>query len=146
LIASLQESHPALSDAPQLIILIIGDIDSPETVVCCFCLEEVFPLHGCVIRPCEHVFHADCFLKDFSHNQISRCPECRCEYLYEPFSSEAIPQPMEGIEDTGPAFAFSISGSTSLPNNATTIHVAETFSRDFRPNFQTQFKPKHDEN
>src|ERR1051325_7330019 len=95
------------SDAPQLII---DRIDSPELVVCCFCLEEIFPLQGCVIRPCEHVFHALCFLKDFYHNKISRCPECRCEYLYNPFSSETSPQPMEGIEDTG----------SSLSNNATT--------------------------
>jgi hypothetical protein len=61
--ASLKEStrlalRIVLSNAPHLIT---DGIDSPEAVVCCFCLEEAFPMQGCLIRPCEHVFHASCY-------------------------------------------------------------------------------------
>ncbi|RIA90147.1 hypothetical protein C1645_770673 [Glomus cerebriforme] len=102
--ASLKEStritlRIVSSNAPQFII---DGIDSPETVVCCFCFDKVTPMQGCVIRPCDHVFHASCFIEDFCHNNTSRCPECRSDYLYEPFATGTSPQPMESIEYIGP--------------------------------------------
>ncbi|CAB5185002.1 unnamed protein product [Rhizophagus irregularis] len=98
--ASLKEStrialRIVSSNASQFII---NGIDSPETVVCCFCFDEVTPMQGCVIRPCDHVFHASCFIENFCHNNTSRCPECHSDYLYEPFTSGTSPQPMESIE------------------------------------------------
>ncbi|PKY23318.1 hypothetical protein RhiirB3_471360 [Rhizophagus irregularis] len=119
--ASLKEStrialRIVSSNASQFII---NGIDSPETVVCCFCFDEVTPMQGCVIRPCDHVFHASCFIENFCHNNTSRCPECHSDYLYEPFTSGTSPQPMESIEYTGPGF---------LPDNTLTVTSDNTSS------------------
>ncbi|GES95442.1 hypothetical protein GLOIN_2v1482557 [Rhizophagus clarus] len=140
--ASLKEStrialRIVSSNAPQFII---DGIEPPETVVCCFCFDEVTPIQGCVIRPCDHVFHASCFIEDFCHNNTSRCPECRSDYLYEPLTTGTSPQPMESIEYTGPGLFPDNTSTMTFDNTSSTTDIT-TNPPYISPNLDTSVNP-----
>ncbi|POG73203.1 hypothetical protein GLOIN_2v1589012 [Rhizophagus irregularis DAOM 181602=DAOM 197198] len=90
---------------------------------CSFCLDDVFLLDGCVIRLCSHVFHASCFVRDVAQRNFSQCLKCRCDNLFDPFSSRSSPQPMEGVEYTGPGLPHDATTETS--DNASTVDMTE---------------------
>ncbi|RGB29240.1 hypothetical protein C1646_766819 [Rhizophagus diaphanus] len=89
-------------------------LDSPEAVMCCFCLEVVFPMQGCLIRPCEHVFHAGCFIEDFRVNNTTQARTSNHNGIPDTFESETD-QPIEDIEYTPPNNATTVTFNNASP-------------------------------
>ncbi|CAG8705584.1 16543_t:CDS:1 [Funneliformis mosseae] len=61
-----------LEQAPQLLV---NGVDSPESIICCICLNEVTLMQTYARLPCKHILHFICFISEYSHRQ--RCPKCR---------------------------------------------------------------------